>query len=277
MKKFLKINFPVFYSILEKTLKSSIIYKLKISRQKKNNISKLNKLFARELKIISEVFANQYVVQNGHFKGMKYINRSSGSSLLPKILGSYEEPIQDWIGEVIHAGKYNRILDIGCAEGYYACGFALKMPKANIIGYDTDPEARNNSNELKNLNKLQNIEIKSECTHAELNEMSVPRTLVFCDIEGFEDVLLNPILVPNLKKVDLLVELHEFIVPDITNKIVERFHLTHTMQLVVNYPFRIKKYETPNLTSQEVMDFIQNEFRPNYMKFIYMRSVYEGI
>ena len=71
---------------------------------------------------MQEVFDNQYIIQNGHFKGMNYIKRSSGSALLPKILGSYEEPIQGWIKEVIE--KKN----IGCAEGYYACGFARRLP-----------------------------------------------------------------------------------------------------------------------------------------------------
>ncbi len=224
-----------------------------------------------------EVFADQYVVHNGPFKGMKYIKRSSGSALLPKILGSYEEPIQDWIGEIISDCKYINILDIGCAEGYYACGFALKMPKTNIIAFDTDREARANSNELKQLNNLKNIEIRPECTHAELNVMSRSGTLIFCDIEGFEDILLDPKIVPNLKVVDLLVELHDFIVPDITNKIIERFYFTHTIRMVVSYPYLTKKYDTPIPVNKTILDHIADECRPNFMKFIYMESICDKI
>lgn len=277
MKKFLKKNFPEFYLFLKKVWQSSPLYAKKIAKKVEIDILSRDKRVAEEAKIMREVFADQYVVQNGHFKGMKYINRSSGSALLPKILGSYEEPIQNWIGEIISGGKYSNILDIGCAEGYYACGFAMKMPKANIIGYDTDSEARANSNEMRCLNNLKNVEIRSTCTHSELNEMSGSGTLIFCDIEGFEDVLLDPKLVPNLKAVDLLVELHDFIVPGVTNKMIERFYLTHTMRIVVDYPYRTKKYDTPIPTNQAVLERICDECRPKFMKFIYMESICEKI
>jgi hypothetical protein len=41
------------------------------------------------------------VILNGPFKDMKYINTSNHSSLLPKIIGSYEEPIHRWILDIL--------------------------------------------------------------------------------------------------------------------------------------------------------------------------------
>lgn len=269
MKNFLKNNFPTFFSLLKKIRQSSPTYKARISKQIESN----NQRVSDELKIMHEVFADQYVVQNGHFKGMKYISRSSGSALLPKILGSYEEPIQDWIGEIINGGKYNHILDIGCAEGYYACGFAMNMPNSNITAYDIDSNARINSNELKQINNLKNIQIKSECTHDELNSRCIKNTLVFCDIEGFEDVLLDPMKVPNLKNVDILLEAHDCFIPNITETLISRFYLTHTMRIIVNYPYRVKKYSTPNKATKDQFDYIVDERRPDFMKFIYMESI----
>jgi len=125
MKQIIKNNTPRLYDMLKQLYHVTPRYKLNILKQKKLNEANRLKKEQEESKIMLEVFNNEYIVQNGHFKGMKYIKRSSGSALLPKILGSYEEPIQGWIREVIEDKNYENILDIGCAEGYYACGFAM--------------------------------------------------------------------------------------------------------------------------------------------------------
>lgn len=221
---------------------------------------------------MNDVFNNEYVVHNSLFKGMKYISRSSGSALLPKILGSYEEPIQDWISEIFNTKKYDRILDIGCAEGFYAVGFAMKLPNTQIIAYDIDEDARRNTEELKNINHVKNLEIKSECTHEELNSKCMTNTLVFCDIEGFEETLLDPIKAPNLRYVDMIIESHDCFVPNITEELIRRFYDTHKIRIAVNYPFRTKKYITPKDISNEQFKYITNEKRSKNMKFIYLES-----
>ena len=65
-------------------------------------------------------FFEDKIVRNGFFKGMKYVTfKSAGSSLFPKLLGSYEiELLPVFAG--LQKNKYDDILDIGCAEGYYA-------------------------------------------------------------------------------------------------------------------------------------------------------------
>lgn len=243
-----------------------------------NNAESLQKAYAlsvekKELEILHYVFNNETIVQNGPFKNLQYIQRASGSALLPKIMGSYEEPIQEWVYEIINSQNYKNILDIGCAEGYYACGFAMTMPNTKIIAYDIDSNARENALELKTLNKLSNLEIKSECTHYELNSKSEKGTLIFCDIEGYEKILLDPTLVPNLKKVDLLIETHDCFVPNITDELITRFYESHTIELVVDYPFRLKNYSTPLPYTFEQFREIIDEKRSKYMKFMYMKSI----
>ncbi len=263
----------MFFNLLKNIYKNTAYYKNKIEKLKEVQRINKNRREKEESKIMNEVFDNQYMVQNGHFKGMKYIKRSSGSALLPKILGSYEEPIQDWIREVIEDKNYVNILDIGCAEGYYAVGFAMRLPNTKIIAYDIDEEARKNSTELKDLNELTNIEINAECTHKELNFKSKENTLVFCDIEGFEKILLDPIKAPKLKYVDLIIESHDCFVPNITEDLIARFYMTHTMRIIVDYPYRIKKYYTPKKATQEQYNYVTDEKRSKYMKFIYMESI----
>ena len=277
MKELLKKHFPFLFNLLRTFYIKTPYYKKKLHKFRTIQEEIKRKREQEEAKIMNDVFNNQYIVHNGPFKGMKYIKRSSGSALLPKILGSYEEPIQKWITEIIQGNKYTKILIIGSGEGYYACGFAMRLPNTTIIAYDIDEEARQNLKELKELNKLTNIEIRAECTHEELNNESKPNVLVFCDIEGHEKILLDPQKVPNLKYVDLIIEAHDCFVPNITEELIKRFYFSHIIQIIIDYPFRIGKYETPKYVSSKQMEYITNEYRPLYMKFIYMESVYGKI
>ncbi|CEN56000.1 conserved protein of unknown function [Candidatus Methylopumilus turicensis] len=259
--------------MLQKIWHRSAFYKAQAVKNAEFNKLSIQKMNLADSLIIKDVFDDKYIVQNGAFKGMKYISRATGSALLPKILGSYEEPIQDWIQEVLVKKNYSSILDIGCAEGYYACGFAMCLPNTQIIAYDIDLDARNNCSELKLLNGLQNIKIKAECSHSELDNNSKAGTLVFCDMEGFEEKLLDPKKVPNLQFVDLLIESHDCFVPNLSEILIERFYKTHSIRIVVDYPFRIKKYNTPNTASAKQFDYIVNEHRPDHMKFMFMETI----
>jgi hypothetical protein len=238
--------------------------------QEKRIISRKNEV----RKLMETVFNQDYSVHNGPFIGMNYLTESSGSALLPKLLGSYEEPIHSWVEEIIHSKKITKILDIGCAEGYYACGFALKMPHIEILAYDIDPEARMKTQELLALNGVKNVTVKSTCSHQELQETVDQNTLVFCDIEGHEQELLDPVNVPNLEKADLLIESHDWIIPGLTEELIRRFSRTHTIQLVVDYPFRTGSYQTPASVNPEQYQFITDERRPPGMKFMYLKSIH---
>ena len=275
MKKLLNKYLPLFFLLLRYVYTKNPLSIIKSKQQKligeKNELKRIDAV--RE--IMKRVFNDIYVIHNGPFKDMKYIQNSSGSAFLPKIMGSYEEPIQIWIEEVIENKKYHNILDIGAAEGYYACGFAMRMPNVTIHAFDTDKEARNNLENLKNLNKLYHIEINSECSHEWLNLKSDSNTLIFCDIEGFEKELLDPDKVPNLKFVDIIVEAHDCFVPNVSEELIKRFYSTHTVTIIVDYPFRIGKYSTPSAASDQQIDLIFNECRSKYMNFIYLKSIYE--
>ena len=67
----------------------------------------------------------KWKVAAGPFAGMRYITRSCGSKLAPKVIGCYERELHPAIENAIR-GDYQRIIDIGCAEGYYAVGLAWR-------------------------------------------------------------------------------------------------------------------------------------------------------
>ena len=71
-------------------------------------------------------------VAAGPFAGMRYAGLPSGSTAGPKLLGSYESEIAAWI-EGLCGARLDTIVDVGCAEGYYAVGMAMRCPAARVL------------------------------------------------------------------------------------------------------------------------------------------------
>jgi hypothetical protein len=206
----------------------------------------------------------------GPFAGMRYITRS-GSGLLPKLLGGYEMELHDAVRESLARG-YDRVINVGCGEGYYVVGYALSLPGAVIAAYDTDPLARQRLRELARHNGVDGrIVIRGACGHRHLG--SGGRTLIICDCEGCEKDLLDPSRVPGLTAADLLVELHDFVDPTICATIVARFGGTHEITLVearkdrLGYPAAILKPLDP-----EQRRFALCEGRPAGMRWAWMKA-----
>ena len=63
------------------------------------------------------------------------------SSCVPKLIGSYEEEVHLIIEEIIRR-RYSIVVNIGCAEGYYAVGFALRIPDAIVYAFDIETTAQ---------------------------------------------------------------------------------------------------------------------------------------
>ncbi|MGH6661289.1 MAG: hypothetical protein ACREB6_07100, partial [Rhodospirillales bacterium] len=221
--------------------------------------------------IMADVFVNDFQIRGGPFAGMTYVKRSTGGAFLPKILGCYEEPIQDWIEQAI-ARRYERILDIGCAEGYYAVGLARHLPGSSIIAYDINADARDLCRELAMINGIANIEIRPSCDFSELGREIVGDTLIVCDIEGRERELLDPHKVPSLADADLIIECHDSYLPGTTEMLIDRFKATHAITVAVDDSVRRKHYALPKPVSDAVLVEITDENRAKDMKFLFCES-----
>ncbi|MBF0239175.1 MAG: methyltransferase domain-containing protein [SAR324 cluster bacterium] len=171
-------------------------------------------------------------ILDGPFRGMKYGEKSVGGALLPKLIGSYEKELSNLVNSFV-SKNYDNVVDIGSAEGYYVVGLARMLKDAKIIAFDIDPEAHRlcYENAVKN-NVADKITFKNYCSAEELSEVIQKKTLVICDCEGFEAEILNPVEVSKLEQCDILVELHDFIVPGVTELIKNRFKDTHRITLI---------------------------------------------
>lgn len=149
------------------------------------------------------------VVRSGPFRGLQYFDETVWGSITPKWIGSYEAELHPVIAEI--AGRrYSTIIDVGCAEGYYAVGLAKVVPSARVMAFDADFISRRQVRRLAQLNQVANrVAVNGFCTHKHLDHLSVGTTLVVCDIEGFESTLLDPSRAASLYQCDILVEVHE--------------------------------------------------------------------
>ena len=168
-------------------------------------------------------------VLHGPFKGMDYAVRASEGSRAARLLGAYEASLAPVI-EAIIARDYPLVIDVGCAEGYYAVGLALRMPNSRIMARDDNPKAQ----DLCRIHAARNgvearVEIGGRMEHADFSICTAQATLVLCDIEGAEADLLDPIAAPGLLQADILVESHEVMRPGLTDLITRRFAPTHTI------------------------------------------------
>jgi hypothetical protein len=166
----------------------------------------------------------------GPFAGMRYIDRASCSALVPKLLGTYERELHPWIDQILARG-YREVVDIGAAEGYYAAGFAMRMPQARVRAFDIDPAARRNLAALLAANQLeQRVSNEGACSFETMAGFDRDRCLVICDIEGAERDLLDPSRAPQLQRCDLLIEIHDGpATTRIHDVLRERFAPTHDL------------------------------------------------
>jgi hypothetical protein len=171
---------------------------------------------------------------------MEYLPYSLGSVLIPKLVGTYESELHTWIEDLSTRG-YEVVLNIGCAEGYYAVGLALRLPKAEIYAYDIDPLCGRVTHKLAVKNGVSSrIHTPGLCSPSDLQAFAGRRVLVVCDIESAERELIDPDLAPALRKFDLLVETHDPIGQrSLHDLIADRFqdsHLVSELEYSISHP-----------------------------------------
>ena len=221
---------------------------------------------------------NIITILNGPFMGLRYIDSSNGSQLFPKLIGSYEEPIQKWIHEVMEWGEYATIIDVGCAEGYYAVGFSRAKSKPRILAFDIDKDALENAKKLAFINGASDVVsfyelFKPSTVSTLLKNDPANKILIFMDIEGAEIDLLNADETPDILSCDILVELHDCFHPGLTEKIIEKFQETHMIEITVDYPWRLNNYSLNGRDfSEEDKQYMFDERRPKAMRWMYARK-----
>ncbi|MBC7650287.1 MAG: hypothetical protein H7101_00905 [Deinococcales bacterium] len=201
-------------------------------------------------------------ILSGPFSGMKYINSSTGSVVLPKLIGTYENELHN-VWESLRSKTYDNFIDVGAAEGYYAIGISKYIFKNTIpvIAFELTKRGQNQIRKLASINNLTNINIKGVGTPEILEKViNHKRCFILIDVEGEEFTLLDPNII-NFSKCDILVEVHTSELINMQQILIKRFENTHSINII--RPQR-KELPTgtqfPNLVHKNKKYFL-NEFR----------------
>jgi predicted O-methyltransferase YrrM len=172
------------------------------------------------------------VVASGPFQGMQFLRRSAEGCHAPKLLGCYEREIHAVIEQIVRI-PYAAVLNVGCAEGYYAVGLARLMPQTKVYAHDTDERARSSCRELAEQNGVaERVCVGGTVGHEAIAAFAGQKTLLICDIEGAERELLEPAVCPALRDMDLLVESHDCFIPGLSDLLASRFRVSHSVEKI---------------------------------------------
>ena len=215
-------------------------------------------------------------VHIGPFKGMRYIPHAvhvQSSAYCPKLLGTYELELHPLVESLRAQAPYQHIVNIGAGEGYYAIGLARQLSQARLTAFEADPESRVILSRMAQLNEVaSHITIREFCTPCLLQEeLQNPRnTLVVCDVEGGEQELLDPASIPALSHTDILVELHDFILPGISDVIRQRFETTHRITEIAARPRQLGDWPSSLSLPIAYRRTALSEYRPGGMRWFWM-------
>lgn len=197
----------------------------------------------------SQMLVDAYVARHGAkifsgpFAGMEYVIRATEGALIPRLLGTYESELHPHLKAAIEAGV-DCIIDVGCAEGYYAVGLARIAPEATVYAYDIDEKARVACADLAARNGVaERVIVGGEFKPDGFEAFKGRRALVLVDAEGAELEILQPDLSPALAGMNIIVETHDVYRAGALATMVERFSATHEVVRVNQQP---KVFDMPD-------------------------------
>jgi hypothetical protein len=213
-------------------------------------------------------------VRTGPFAGLVFSPARAGEYCAHVLLGTYERELHPVIEEIIRS-RYSLIIDIGAANGYYVCGLKRRLPDVPVVAFESVSSKHEGIRTLIRDNNVQTgVTIEGFCDPVSLQRRlsDEPHPLVFCDIDGAEVEVLDPVSVPALLTTDILVETHDGLRAGITDLLTGRFAGTHDIELI---PERARTIEdAPNgttLSDQELLSAM-DEFRGFPQAWLWMRA-----
>ena len=201
-----------------------------------------------------------YRVQQGLFEGMVYPRAAShGSALVPKLLGTYEIELAPVIEGWRDCG-FPVIVDVGCAEGYYAVGLARMFPNAVVQAFDSAAEARAMCRQTSEANGVAGrMHIHGECGRDELLAIDLESGgLVVSDCEGFEGDLFDAEVARHLARCHAIIEVHDHPHDDHPRmkRLFAAFSGTHDLRIVhsVDDLQKARYYRSDRVSADDLLE-----------------------
>lgn len=165
----------------------------------------------------------------GVFKGLEINNKSDWSGtkdIGPKVFGLYENQILKWIGQK----KFDLLIDIGAADGYYALGMLYSNIASTAVTFEISFKDREicKASAITN-GVLDKIIIKGEATSSEIIQVIKGHNhgLIIMDIEGGEYDLITREVLEAARNYYVVIEIHEVKNEEVKSsmlKLCQEFH-----------------------------------------------------
>lgn len=217
-------------------------------------------------------------VLSGPFAGLEYPTAAAaGSSLLPKLLGTYEGELHAWIEEICDRG-YTDVVNLGSGEGYYAVGLARRVPEARVFALDPNPRAQELCRDMAQRNSVADrVHVHGTRDAAGIGRLPHGDSpLLVCDCEGYEREVLNTEHAHRFAHWDILVETHDQLDLTISSGIKSAFAETHEVESVLSLD-DVRKVHAYKLDVLEGLPLdvrrqVLAEDRGYVMEWLYLRS-----
>jgi SAM-dependent methyltransferase len=170
--------------------------------------------------------------------------------------------------QIERLAKYDdpKIVDLGCAEGYYLIGLARRLPNAIMYGVDISEKSLAIAHMAAEIN---GVKIK---TGADLVEVMAKPDFVLVDVEGDEINYLKLDSFPDLARADIIVECHNTEEFHITNILWQRFADTHHIEQIMEGARNPNKYAFLNGRESLHRWMAVCEGRPCTMDWLVMKA-----
>jgi len=173
----------------------------------------------------------------GPFAGMKYKTVVTWRDPTLKLLGLYESCLHKILAQIIDRYKGCDLINLGCAEGYYAAGLGRALDSPNIVVRDIEEASLQACKGLVEANCPNSLlHVGGMADSADLANIlqKFPHSLIVCDIEGAElDLFKDPTWFNLAKSSVILVEIHSFIDRSIKNIILSSsLNITHQISII---------------------------------------------
>ncbi len=220
------------------------------------------------------IFQTKGEVVSGPFRGMKIILQNSTGSdgdVLSKLLGVYEQQLHSTINAFAQK-TYDAVVNVGCAEGFYAVGLSRLFPEAITYAFDIDPASQQICGMSARANGVERrVLVGGFCSPAELIRLHSLHKRMLCvvDCEGFElDLLDQPAIANALRQSDVIVECHDFLRHGVTEILSQRFAETHHVKSVASSGRDLSSFAFLRNLSDLERAILSLEMRPCVMNWL---------
>lgn len=210
------------------------------------------------------------MVQSGPFAGMNL--EGACSPIGPKVLGTHEMELSALI-ETIARGSVQHVVNVGAADGFYAVGFLRQLPMARATAFEMLTSHHAHIDALARANGVRDrLTIHGVCDSSSLSSAlnRAERTLVLMDVEGAERELLDVARAPGLRYAQILVEVHDFVDPQISGLLRERFEATHDLTAHRSRPRTLDDLPLVPGVDVAVLLRLADEGRPAQMEWFWL-------